>query len=106
MTRSNAIVTGAALICLTLGAAGCSTAFADFNDGAPESKTYPRFGDLPAEPEGVPNDREWNQRVDAMIATREQLDSNAEAAASGPPPDAESAAEEARQKANPGQRRR
>ena len=39
MTRSNAIVTGAALICLTLGAAGCSTAFADFHDGAPESKT-------------------------------------------------------------------
>lgn len=104
MMRSKAIAAGFALFSLTLGTAGCSTAFADFDDNAPESDSYPSFSDLPAEPKSVPGQQKWDNRVDSMLATRENLNDEADAAASGEALDVEAEAEAARRKTIPERR--
>jgi len=72
-------------------AAGCSTAFADFEDGAPAGNEYPSFHDLPPAPEIGPDDPTWSDRAGAMISAREALDAQTEAVFAEAPPDAEAA---------------
>lgn len=99
MRRNPARYAAPIALLASLAVSACSTSAFDAERETPRNAEFPRFSDMPPEPENVPSDAAWKEAAAELMAERNQLDENAEAMTRDLP-GAEEVAEAARRRAN------